>query len=115
VGVPADEPAALARAPAALVTPAALLEELLALAAEVGIEVRSLGGQGDLPAHSGSCRLRGIPCLWLDPGEPVEDRIEVTVQALRTFASEQLEDRFIPPALRARLERSGNAQPGPEG
>lgn len=96
-------------------TPTALLEELLALAAEVGIEVRSLSGQGDLAAHSGSCRLRGAPCLWLDPGEPLEERIEATVQALRAFASEQLEDRFIPPALRDRLERTGSTHAGPGG
>ncbi|MDJ0787157.1 MAG: hypothetical protein QNK05_10160 [Myxococcota bacterium] len=84
--------------------PSQLLEELLALARELGIEVRSLGGQGDLPAHSGACMLRGRPCLWLDPNEPLLDRIDATAGALRLFASEELEGRFLAPALRELIE-----------
>lgn len=93
-------------------TPAALLEELLSLARELDIEVRSLTGSQDLPAHSGSCRLRGRPCLWLSPDDPVEDRIEVAVDALRTFAGDALESRFLPPVVRARIDRPHPPDPG---
>lgn len=84
--------------------PARLLEELVSLAREVDIEVRSLGRQDDLPAHSGSCLLRGRPCLWLDPSEPIADRIAATAGALRRFKAPELEARFLPPALRSLLE-----------
>jgi hypothetical protein len=41
----------------------------------------------------------------------VEHRIGVVVRALRTHAPQLLEERWLPPAVRARVEGEG---PGPE-
>jgi len=83
-----------------------LLEQLIALAREAGLEVRAAqGGEPGLPLHSGVCRVRGELWLVVVPSDPLEDRIEVVADALRTHAASFLESRYLPPALRERLER----------
>ena len=84
---------------------AELLEQLIALAGEAGLEVRAArGGEPGLPLSSGVCRVRGELWVVVVPSDPLEDRIAVVADALRTHAAEFLETRFLPPALRARLD-----------
>ena len=88
-----------------------LLDQLVALADEAGIRVRQLpraarGREGD-PARSGLCRMRGELWLILAPSEPVEDRIEAVAAALRGARPEWLDSRYLPPAVRERLDRAG--------
>lgn len=90
------------------VDPAQQLEALLELADAAGIEVHSLGSgagaAGELPPTSAVCRVRDAVWVVLCAGDPVERHIDVLSAALREHAADFLEQRFIPPALRARLE-----------
>jgi hypothetical protein len=84
----------------------ALLDFLVELAQQAGIEVRVIPGvatEGDPAPRSGLCRIRGTPWLLLAPRESLEDRIEAAVEALRAHALEALEGRYLPPAVRERL------------
>lgn len=87
--------------------PDALLRELCELAREAGLEVRALGGksggEGEPAASSGVCRVRGEVWVVLSAADSLERRIAVVATALREFAAEWLETRYLPPALRARL------------
>ena len=84
-----------------------LLEVLAELAAEAGLSVRVLQGRagGDDPAtaSSGVCRVREEVWVVLAEADPVEERIEVLARALREHAAPLLEQRYLPPAVRARL------------
>ena len=84
-----------------------LLEALSDLAAEAGLSVRALQGGAvgdDLGvASSGVCRVRDEVWVMLAASDPVEERIEVLVRALREHAAPLLEQRYLPPAVRARL------------
>ena len=84
-----------------------LLDALVGLAEEAGIAVRiARAGESELPPRSGLCRVRGNLLLVLSAAEPLEARIEATAVALGTHAAALLEGRFLPPAVRERLERS---------
>jgi hypothetical protein len=87
---------------------ARLLNALLDLAREVELPVKTLGraSGADAPAQtsSGVCRVRGEFWVLLIDADPPERRVEVLAGALREHASEQLEQRYLPPALRAILE-----------
>jgi len=90
------------------VDPADVLLELVGLAREAGLEVRELrprGGEGEGAARSGACRLQGRIWVLLAPHDPLEDRIDVLARALVEHAPDALEGRWLPPAVRARLER----------
>ena len=88
--------------------PRQLLDALVALAAEAGITVRvARAGESELPPRSGLCRVRGNLVLVLSAAEPLEARIEAAAAALRTHGAALLEGRFLPPAVRERLERPG--------
>ena len=90
-----------------------LLDALVGLAEEAGITVRVAGaGESELPPHSGLCRVRGNLLLVLSAAEPLEARIEAAAAALGTHGASLLEGRFLPPAVRERLER---AAAGPRG
>ncbi len=83
-----------------------LLDFLVELAQEAGVKVRVIPRQvaeGDPAPRSGICRIRGAPWLLLASGEPLEDRIEAAATAVRVHASEALEERYLPPAVRERL------------
>lgn len=83
------------------------LDQLIALAREAGLEVRAAqGGEPGLPLTSGVCRVRGALWVVVVPSDALEDRIEVVADALRTHAASFLESRYLPPALRERLDRS---------
>lgn len=87
-------------------TPAEVLAALAALAAETGLHVRPAGGEEGGPLASGVCRVRGELVVVLLASDPEEARIAVLARALRAHAGPLLEARWLPPALRARLEGS---------
>jgi hypothetical protein len=90
-----------------------LLEELLGLADACGLAVQRVGRQpaceGLSPSSSGSCRLRGKLRVLLADSDPLEVWVEVLARALRESAGPALEQRFLPPAVRARLEVDADA------
>lgn len=88
--------------------PRQLLDLLVGLAEEAGIAVRiARGGENELPPRSGVCRVRGRLLLVVSAAEPMEARIEAVAAALREHSGGLLEERFLPPAVRERLDRSG--------
>ena len=83
-----------------------MLDLLTGLAEEAGIAVRvARTGESELPPRSGVCRVRGRLLLVVSAAEPVEARIEAVADALRVHGAEWLEGRFLPPAVRERLDR----------
>lgn len=86
-----------------------LYERLAELAREVGLEVRELrrGTEGDPAPASGVCRVRGATWVVLAAGDGLEERVEVLARAIESHAGPQLEGRYLPPAVRERLSRSG--------
>jgi hypothetical protein len=83
-----------------------MLELLTGLAEEAGIAVRvARAADSELPPRSGVCRVRGRLLLVVSAAEPVEARIDAVADALRLHGAEWLEGRFLPPAVRERLER----------
>ncbi len=94
--------------------PAELHDALLELAREAGLRVERLPAtrDGDAATRSGVCRLRGELRVLLAPGDGVEDRIEALAAGLRAFGAGPLEGRWLPPAVRARLE-GGSGGSGP--
>jgi ribosomal protein L7Ae-like RNA K-turn-binding protein len=86
------------------VDPPEVLAFLVELCREAGLQVRSVGAQGELPARSGVCRVRDGVFVILVASDPVEDRIAALAQALREHRPAALEGRYLPPAVRERLE-----------
>jgi hypothetical protein len=86
--------------------PAELHDALLELAREAGLRVERLPAtrDGDATTRSGVCRLRGELRVLLAPGDGIEDRIAALVAGLRTLGPAPLEARWLPPAVRRRLE-----------
>ena len=87
---------------------AELLAALIDLAGEVGVPVRRISAsqQDELaPAGSGACLVHGRPLVLLSAADPPERQLEVLARALRQYAGEALEMRFLPPAIRACLDR----------
>ncbi len=88
--------------------PQPLLDLLIGLAEEAGIAVRvARAGESELPPRSGLCRVRGRLLLVVSAAEPLEARIEAVAAALREHGGALLEARFLPPAVRERLDRPG--------
>jgi hypothetical protein len=86
--------------------PRLVLEQLVGLAEEAGIAVRvARAAESETPPRSGVCVVRGRPLLVISAAEPLEARIEAVVAALREHGGGALEERFLPPAVRERLER----------
>ena len=65
---------------------------------------RSAAREGEPLPTSNVCRIRGDPWLLLAAGESLEDQIGAAALAVRTFAPDVAETRFLPPALRDRLD-----------
>ena len=84
-----------------------LLTRLLDLADEAGLQVRTIRGgagqEGELGASSATCIVRGEPWIVLATTDSADERIGVVAQALRTYAPELLESRYLPPVVRERL------------
>lgn len=92
-------------------SPEALLEALDALARELGLEVRRVPRAGEgAETSSGVCRLRERVWVLLSPADPPARRAAVLAAALREHAGDALESRYLPPAVRAQLERAGDAR-----
>jgi hypothetical protein len=91
------------------VEPGEILDCLVDLAREAGLEVRRLpasaGSETEPLARSGVCRLRGRLLVLLATADSMEDRIDAVVRGLRSLEPAALEGRWIPPAVRDRLER----------
>ena len=89
--------------------PPALLDLMAELAEEAGLRVRVMprgaAPEGELLPGTGVCRVRDQIWVVLSPGDPVEDRIDALAAALRDHAKPFLEDRFVPPAVRERIDR----------
>ena len=86
-------------------TPAELLAALTALAEELGLRVRP--AQPDVeagPLASGVCRVRGEILVVLVASDSEEERIAVLARALRAHAGSTLDERWLPPAVRARID-----------
>lgn len=82
------------------------LAALLDLAEEIGLEVRSAPPLAEQRTGGGAVvRLRGREVVFLDPGAPVADRIDLLAGVLA--ARVELADRFLPPAVRELLDRHG--------
>ena len=83
---------------------AEILTELLALADETGLRVRPIRGapasEGEPPAGSATCQVRGETWVVLSAADSVEERTSVLAEALRRHAGASLEARYLPPALR---------------
>lgn len=75
------------------------LEELLALAAEIGLEIRRepLGGAG-----GGYCVLRGKRVLFVDTLADLETRYEKTLAALAPLP--EIDTHYIRPDIREEIE-----------
>jgi hypothetical protein len=86
-------------------TPPELLAALAALAEETGLRVRRVPADPEGgPLASGVCRVRGELVVVLVASDRDEERIDVLARALRSHAGPALEARWLPPAVRARLE-----------
>jgi len=88
--------------------PSEILEVLLDLARDTGVEVRSVPrtglAAGELPPGSGVVRVKGDVWVMLSEADPVALQLGVLAGALRDHAADALEDRYLPPAVRALLE-----------
>ena len=88
-----------------------LLEQLADLARAAGLTVREIGraGEAERETPSGTCRVNGEVWVLLSAADAIEDRIDVLAAALGTHAAAFLEARYLPPAIRARVngERGG--------
>ena len=86
-----------------------ILGELVGLARDAGLEVRTVGRSSvadlDVPAVSGTCLVRGAVWVVLSSADPLDLRIDVLAEALRTHARDLIESRYLPPAVRERLSR----------
>jgi hypothetical protein len=84
------------------VTAAEILAELEKLANRLGVIVRFDSFDAKSVAKGGLCRVHGSSLIVIDAGLPVMDKIGILSDALATF---DLEAIYLPPVLRARLER----------
>lgn len=99
-------------------SPEELLERLLELARETGLPVRLVRGSalGEVvpAAASGVCRVRGEVWVVLSASDPPQARIGVLAGALRAHRGEELESRYLPPAVRAWVAATTDSPPGEE-
>jgi hypothetical protein len=88
-----------------------LLEALLELAGEFGLDVRIIQPDGsselEFPLSSGVCSVRGQLRVLLSREDPIDSQCRVIAQALNFKAKNELESRFLAPAVRGVLDNSG--------
>ena len=88
--------------------PSAILEALLELAREVGLEVRAVGRAGleagESPPGSAVCRVKGDVWVMLSSIDPVAVQLGVLAAAIRNHAGDLIADRHLPPAVRELLD-----------
>ena len=87
--------------------PVEVMEALLELAGEAGLEVRTAGASALADSEgaptSGVCRVQDRVFVVLSRSDPVDAQIAVLGQALREHAATFIEGRFLPPAVRDRV------------
>jgi hypothetical protein len=89
--------------------PDGILNELLRLARRLGIAVRlDTFELKILERRGGLCYVRGAPVIVLDERLPVLDKVAIVAEALAAF---DLEVLYLPPLIRARLDRSSARSP----
>lgn len=93
--------------------PIELFETLLALADDVELEVRILRGQNPAETEftpvSACCRVKGKVWVVLSPNDPVDLHVRVLAAALKSEAEAALEARYLPPAVRAAIDATEDA------
>jgi hypothetical protein len=91
-----------------------ILEVLLELARDAGLVVRigsgSSGVGDETPLASGVCRVRDEVWVVLSISEPAVGQIQVLAGALKKYAGTLLEERFLPPAVRAWVDPGGDLE-----
>jgi len=87
------------------VEPTELMQLLLDLAREVELPVR-LVAPADSEVASALCRVHGRTWVVLSRADPVNAQIDVLARGLKTCAGSALEDRYLPPAVRERIDRA---------
>lgn len=77
------------------------LDTLVAIAEQVGIEIRqaALGGEG-----GGLCSVRGHRVLFVDTSADTATRYDRTVEAMANLP--ELQTLYLPPEVREDLERA---------
>ena len=87
-----------------------ILGVLLEVADDLGFRVQVAGREARsvdaLPLTSGLCKVRGEWWIVLSSAEPPAAQIRILAEALRKHAGTALEERYLPPAVRAVLEGS---------
>lgn len=90
----------------------ALRDALAELARECGISVRVLRSAGDTAPGlaSGPALVRGAPWVVLVASDPAALQVAALARGLVRFASSSLDARYLPPAVRAALDRASEEQ-----
>jgi hypothetical protein len=83
--------------------PAEVLRGLESLARRLGVATRFETLDAQTHARGGLCKLHGQPLIIVDLAASTVEQIAVISEALRAFDIEAI---YIPPFLRAQLERS---------
>ncbi|MCE5277546.1 MAG: hypothetical protein ABFD92_14340 [Planctomycetaceae bacterium] len=84
----------------------AQLDALIALAESLEITVRCIAGRpGDGASAADLVRLNGKSVLFLDSTAPPAEQATAVAKALA--GRPELQDRFLPPALREAIDRAG--------
>jgi len=86
------------------VAPEDMLRELERLARRMGVEVRFEELDPRASRRGGVCKLRGSALVLIDSRAATLDKVGVLCEALSRFDVEAV---YVPPLLRARLERAG--------
>ena len=85
-----------------------LLAALRELASEVGLRIERVAPQPALeglsPGSSAVCRLRGQTVVFLSDSDPLTTRVHILARGLQDHCGEALDERFLPPAVRACLD-----------
>jgi len=91
---------------------AALRDALAELARECGVSVRVLRGAAEAAPGlaSGSALVRGAPWVVLVASDPAAVQVAALAAGLVRFAPSALDARYLPPAVRAALDRAAAAQ-----
>jgi hypothetical protein len=92
--------------------PAALRDALAELARSCGVSVRVLRGGADAQGlASGPARVRGAPWVVLVASDPLGAQIAALAEGLLRFAAADVDARYLPPAVRAALDRAAGRSP----
>lgn len=83
-----------------------ILEQLTSALEKCGIvvELRNLG-DGEIDIKSGLCETADRRMLIIDRCLPIQQKIELSI---KTLESENLDDIFLPPAIREMVEPNSN-------